>query len=134
MELSAALTANNATLDDNGLLHIQGGGWEVFQVPGFPATVGGFVAGGVEFGADEIGSYPVLRLTVVPEGQDAGSSGSMTLSAHRHRAAFFIPFTLATPEPNMVNARLFDEHDTQLGELSFPVRAVETPPAPESEA
>lgn len=132
MEISAVLTANRAAIDANGLLHVEGGGWEYVIATVLPFTVVGHIAGVVEFSADEFGARPALRLRIENASQDVGSIGSTTVNAHRHRAAFAIPFAFVAAGEDVYTATLTDDADRTLATLSFPIRyepPTPTPPA-----
>lgn len=134
MQFPAVLFAEGAGIDDRGLLHLQGAGWEYAAAPAFPHGVAGFVAGVVEFGPSEIGKDPLLQLHVTHDGgQDNGSSGSIILSAHRQVGVFAIPFTLAVREEVIVTAELSDGAGNVLHTLTVPVRHLPAPPSPDDD-
>jgi hypothetical protein len=136
MKVEAIILANQASVDGQ-LLGIQGGGWEHYDVPFFPFTVSGYVAGILALDESQHGSLPGLLLEVVDEtGHGEGSRASMiaigtrpeTVQGVPCRVAFSIPFMMAVRGPTLVKARL-SEDGAELAVISFAVRGG-TPDAP----
>ena len=113
----AAMLAQAAAVQ-NGLLHIQGGGWESWVTPQFPAGVSGWFAAVLEYSAEEVGSLPVVTLEVADhEGHDAGFKASTIIELNRvpgappespRRVPVAIPFALAVTQPGQFSVRLSD--------------------------
>lgn len=110
MHLAVAVLANNASVGDDGLLYVSGGGWEHYTVRPEAPIVRGVFAGVLDFGEpDQPGR--LLHFTVAQEGHDAGSSASMMIRSERQLAPFALPFSLAVAaEPPLVRFDVSDEN------------------------
>jgi len=137
VKVEAIMFANQAAVD-GGLLAVQGGGWEHYDVAFFPATISGYVAGVLAFDEDQHGSLPRIDLEVFSDaGQVEGSRASMiaigtrpeTTAGVPYRVAFAIPFMTAASGPTVVKARL-SENGVDLAVIPFAVRggAPDAPP------
>ena len=83
MRLPVLLTANLAVVRD-GLLFIEGGGWESYSIVKSPGFAVGFIAGIVELEAHEIDAAQEAVYRVVDvDGQVSGSEGSITMTVNR---------------------------------------------------
>ena len=109
MQMSAVVLANRAEVGPDGLLYVQGGGWEHFDVPELPWTLDGYVAGIVTFDAGEIGQSRLIRFSLSQAGQDLESSGSMTIKATRKRAPFVFRFTAVVSAEGEFVVEISDE-------------------------
>ncbi len=138
MKVEAVMFANRAAVDGN-LLAVEGAGWEHYDVPFFPMTVSGYVAGILALDPDQHGSLPPILLEVFSDsGQVEGSRASMiaigtrpeTVQGVPYRVAFAIPFMTAASRPTVVKARL-SAQDGDLAVIAFAVRggAPDAPPA-----
>ena len=74
MRVAAALLANNAVVDGNGLLHVEGGGWDRYSADSFPSTLNGAVCGVLELSQADVGVYRALRISVTDTGGQADAS------------------------------------------------------------
>jgi len=139
MKVEAVMFANEAAID-NGLLVIQGGGWEHIDTPGyFPMGITGYVAGILTLGEDQHGSLlPVLLQVFDDSGQVEGFRASIIANGTRpktvqgvpYRTPFAISFMTVASGPTVMKARLSDE-GTELAVISVAIRggAPDTPPA-----
>ena len=127
MRVTVALLANRADVRD-GLLHIEGGGWEFTTSPQYPATIGGYFAGIVEIDPGELGTTPALTVAVVDgDGRVVGFEGSMILSLIRERVIagapmrvpFVVPFTAAIPAPMSLALRVTAGDGSLLASVPF---------------
>ena len=138
MKVEAILFANQAAVEGN-LLAVQGAGWEHYDVPFFPMTASGYVAGILALDEGQHGSLPGVTLKVFDDsGHVDGSRASMTAIGTRpetvqgvpYRVAFAIPFMTAARGPTVVKARLSEEDGADLAVIAFAVRggAPDAPP------
>lgn len=119
------MLANGAAARD-GLLYVEGGGWEWFTVPAFPWTVQGWIAALIELPAGQEPSVVDVRV----DGHVEGSLGSMTLSNNSPvllRAPVAVPFMFVAPEPGPYRVSLSDS-DGPMVTLDVDVRL--PPPNP----
>jgi hypothetical protein len=138
MNVEAIVFANRA-LVVGGLLSVEGAGWEHYDVPFFPTTVAGYVAGILTLDEEAHGSLPELLLEVHSDSDLVEPSrASMiavdtrpgTVQGVPYRIAFAIPFMTTAKGPALVNARL-TAGDDELAMIAFAVRggAPDAPPA-----
>ena len=134
MRLPVLMTANAATVADN-LLHIQGGAWEHYATPGFPAYIQGFLAGVVELEHHELQSSPTLRVSVADaDGHELGSSASMVINGYRPsvlsdntlRQPFALPFSVMMFAPGPIRIRV-EANGEPLGSVDFMVALLQAP-------
>lgn len=113
----SAMLAQAAAVQ-NGLLHIQGGGWESWGAAQFPSGVSGWFAAVLEYSAEEVGTLPVVTLEVVDQrAESAGYKASTVIELNRspgappespRRVPVAIPFSLAVAGPGRFWVRLSD--------------------------
>jgi hypothetical protein len=117
LNVEAILFANRAAVED-WLLAVDGGGWEYYRCPFFPATVSGYVAGILTLDDSQHGELPAVFLEIFDEsGQVEGSRLSMIASGTRptttagvpYRVPFAIPFMTVAKGPTVMKARLSDD-------------------------
>ena len=81
MDIEVLMPANKASAD--GLLSVEGGGWEHTAPQMLPITIGGYVAGIATFTPGEIDKNPVMTITVNDreEPENPGFSASLLFPA-----------------------------------------------------
>lgn len=123
MELKVLMLADRAWVAENGLLYVEGGGWEFIPVAELPTTVTGYVAGIIEYSAEDLGNTHVIQITA-KAGQVEASSGSRVKKAVRRLAPFAIPFmTGALSEDTLVvEVVALGTPNTFLGSIDAPIR------------
>ena len=114
MKVEAITFANRAAIED-GLLQIEGAGWEYVRPPLFPATISGYVAGVLALDKSEHHELTEVRLKVRDDdGQIARFRASIVADGARPKAAagvpfrvpFAIPFTIVARGPTVMKASL----------------------------
>ena len=138
MKVEILLVANAAAVQD-GLLHVQGGGWEHYGVPLFPWTVQGCAAGILTVEPTDLGTSSVVTMDVSDqEGHVAGSHGSMVIVGDRPKTTagvpvrfpFVFPFSTAISGPAVVKVAL-SKDGVELAAVAFSVKdpVPDAPPA-----
>ena len=133
MLIPSAMFANAAGAE-NGLLVLQGGGWEWFNLRSFPGTVHGVVAGLIEL---EPGHQPTqIEASVTGPGVDGLVFGSQLIEDPTEgntgcRMPLIVPLTFVAREPGMYAVNITDA-EGPLTSLELEVRLlvppVEAPP------
>ena len=102
MHVPMAMLANYATIDGDGLLHVNGGVWEYVERPAFPCTITGFLVAVLELETSELGVEHGLDVaTVGQDGHEVGSLRSMVIVSNRHRTPLVAAFSLVMAEPGV---------------------------------
>jgi hypothetical protein len=132
MLIPSAMFANAAGAE-NGLLTLQGGGWEWFNLRTFPGTVHGVVAGLLEL---EAGHQPTqIEAYVTGPGLDRHVFGSQLIEDPTEgnigcRMPLIVPLTFVAYEPGMFAVTIADA-DGPLTSLELEVRLLVVPPPPD---
>jgi hypothetical protein len=138
VKIEVLLVANKAEVA-GALLNVEGGGWEHYNVPFFPWTLRGAVAGIVVFEGVEIGSTPELGVDMTDQaGQVEGFHASMVASAVRPmttagvpmRLPFAIPFSTVVRGPTTVKITLSGLAEGTAIAFSVPDPVPDAPPPP----
>ena len=102
MHVPMAMLANYATVDGDGLLHVNGGVWEYVERPAFPCTITGFLVAVLELDTSELGVEHGLDVaTVAQDGHEVGSFTSMVIVSNRHRTPLVASFSLVMTGPGV---------------------------------
>lgn len=98
MHVPSTLLANMASVGNDGLLYINGGGWEHFTVVGpGPKTVQGYLAGLFDFEGDSE-TQRVVQLDVVDQdGVGLGALATLMVAATSRLMPFAIGFSIVLP-------------------------------------
>ena len=110
VHVNAALLANVANVGPDGLLYVEGGGWENYSVLTLPATLDGHFAGIIALDDSEIGRPHVVGFSVSQAGQLLGSTGSMIVNSQRALVPFALRFTTVVHAVRLFVVELTD-HD-----------------------
>ncbi|HYK31769.1 MAG TPA: hypothetical protein VEV63_07390 [Streptosporangiaceae bacterium] len=114
MRIEVLMVANSASADD-GLLTVHGGGWEHTVPRALPCTLTGYLAGIAVLDDGELGTTPVLALSITDlGGNDHRFSASVVINGNRPapvpgvpiRAPFAVPFTFSVLQPTVVQAHV----------------------------
>jgi hypothetical protein len=122
----------NAAGSESGLLFMQGGGWEWFNLRSFPGTVHGVVAGIIEL---EAGHQPTqIEASVTGPGHDVHVFGSQLIEDPTEgntgcRMPLIVPLTFVAREPGMYVVNITDA-EGPLTSLELEVRLLVPPPEP----
>ena len=129
MRAAVAILANQAAVE-NGLIYVNGGGWEYVNALQLPCQASGCIAGVFELEIAELGLRPVVRFDIHDSaGQLAGFQGSMIVDAMRDevpeigfaRVPFAVPFTVVLPKAEVYTARIVAEEGEVLAAIPFSV-------------
>jgi len=128
MKVESVLFANQAATE-GPLLNVQGGGWEHYEVPSFPAQVRGFLCGVLVVDENEVGALTAVSLSVEDEQGEEQTLAAMVMKDRRQRThpqipirqVFAIPFSLLVKMPHLVTMHL-RYGDDSLATLAFEVR------------
>ncbi len=129
MLIPSAMFANAAGAE-NGLLVLQGGGWEWFNLRTFPGTVHGVVAGLIEL---DPGHQPTqIEASVTGPGLDGHVFGSQLIEDPTEgnvgcRMPLIVPLTFVAREPGMYVVNITDT-EGPLTSLELEVRVLVVPP------
>lgn len=138
MDIEVLMVANKATAD--GLLSVDGAGWEHTTPQMLPITIGGYVAGIATFTPDEIDKNPVMTITVKDRKnpENPGFSASILIYGARPptapgvpiRQPFAVQFVVPAFRPCVLTASVGDGNK-ELSNVTFAVRdpIPDTPPA-----
>jgi hypothetical protein len=123
MLIPSAMFANSAG-GENGLLDIQGGGWEWVNIRTFPGTVHGVVAGLVELDPGHQPT-PIEATVTAPEGDVTVISAQVvedpTEGNTGCRIPLVVPFTFVVRQPGLFVVNIVDENGP-LSSLELDVR------------
>ncbi len=122
MHVAALLLANQAIVNEDGLLDIQGGGWEHFTPMALPAEISGVVVGILEFDDQEVGAVATIEFGLAQDGHDLVPMGSMMILSTRKLVPFVWAFRAVLPELGEVQATL-STNGEPIGRVSFSVRS-----------
>jgi len=137
MNIEVLMMANKASAE--GLLSVEGAGWEHATPQMLPITIGGYVAGIATFTADEIDKNPVMTITIKDreDPENPGFSASILIYGARPptapgvpiRETFAVPFRIPVFRPCVLTASVGDGNK-ELSSVTFAVRdpIPDTPP------
>ena len=112
MLIPSAMFANSAG-GENGLLDIQGGGWEWVNIRTFPGTVHGVVAGLVELDPGHQPT-PIEATVTAPDGEVQVISAQVvedpTEGNTGCRIPLIVPFTFVVRRPGLYVVNITDEN------------------------
>ncbi|HSH59976.1 MAG TPA: hypothetical protein VK988_10110 [Acidimicrobiales bacterium] len=129
MRVEALLVADRAVVE-NGLLSIEGGGWEHYQPPLLPWTLRGSLAGVLVLEDAEVGSTPAIGIEMTDsDGHVDGFNASMIVNGIRPttlggvpcRVPLDVPFTTVARAPTVVKIGVVHA-GTELASVTFAVR------------
>ena len=103
----SAFFANSAHVGHDGLLYVQGGGWEFFDATALPSLVAGHICGLIEFELSEIGDVQPLSLEVVGTSGEVIGRSSAQLVAVRRLGPFSFGFGFRALSAGPFSARIF---------------------------
>ena len=111
MIVPTSLLSNVAAVGQDGLLYVEGGGWEFTQCPAFPWAVTGFVAGIVELSPDEIDTPRIVKMSVRDHNDnDLGASGTFIVHSPRKMQPFALPFSIVVHGLGAFHVDLSDDN------------------------
>ena len=97
MRVSMTLLANMARVGTDGLLYIEGGGWEKYHAGAAAKTVQGVLAGTFEVNGEPSTDEPVHLDVVDQDGRDLGGHASFLPAGSGRLLPFAVPFTIVLP-------------------------------------
>ena len=105
-----AMLANYASVDGDGLLHVNGGVWEYVERSEFPCTITGYLVAVVELEAAELGITRGVEVAVVgQDGHEVGSFRTMVVVSTRLRTPLVAAFTLVMKQPGLFAVEIRDD-------------------------
>lgn len=129
MKIEVLMVANSASTED-GLLSIQGGGWEHCTLPMLPANFRAAIAGIATLEPDELGEAQIIQISAkAQDGHDPGFAGSMIISGIRPttvpgvpvRVPFAVPLIFPALRPTVVKVSVTQD-DAELAAVTFAIR------------
>jgi hypothetical protein len=130
MEIEVLVLANKASTTD-GLLSVEGAGWEHATPQMLPITIGGYVAGIATFTPAEIDKNPVMTITIKDreDPENPGFSASILIFGARPptasgvpiREPFAVPFRVPAFRQCVLTASVLDGNK-ELSSVTFAVR------------
>ena len=132
------MVANGAGID-NGLLTVNGGGWEFYSPAFFPSTVRGAICGIATLDESELGTTPVVTFRAsAQDDQELGWVASTTIDGVRTptvagvpiRVPFMVLMSAVVSAPTVVTVTM-SEGRAELASTAFAVRdpIPDAPPA-----
>ena len=115
MHVEATLLANVARVDPDGLLYVEGGGWQHYPVLTLPATLDGHLAGIIALDESELGQLHLVGFAVSQGGKRLESPGSMIVSSARTVVPFAWRFTTIVHAEGVIAVELSDDSGEVFG-------------------